>query len=85
MLLAEFDPARDAVINPDMVIKEVPDFPETVVSVFSHHLFHKILDFFGRKQIAATGRSTRLFIRKNALLFIRQDLARRPASAALKS
>ena len=54
MLLAEFDPARDAVINPDMVIKEVPDFPETVVSVFSHHLFHKILDFFGRKQIAAT-------------------------------
>lgn len=29
MLLAEFDPVKDAVINPDMVIKAVPDFPET--------------------------------------------------------
>lgn len=28
MLPAEFDPAKDAVIDPDMVIKAVPDFPE---------------------------------------------------------
>ena len=54
MLLAEFDPALNAVIDPDMVIKAVPAFLETVISVFSHHLFRAILDFFGGKQIAAT-------------------------------
>lgn len=45
MLLTEFDPARDAVINPDMIFHKVPDFPETLVSVFSHQPFKAVLDF----------------------------------------
>lgn len=54
MLLTEFDPARNAVIDPDMVHHEVPGFPETVVSIFSHQLFDTILDFLGGKVIAET-------------------------------
>ena len=54
MLLTEFDPARDAVINPDMIHSKVPDFPETLVSVFSHQLFKAVLDFLGGKVIAET-------------------------------
>ncbi len=54
MLLNEFDPAREAVINPDIVFKPVPDFPETVVSIFSHHLFDKIKAFLGGTPIAQT-------------------------------
>ena len=27
MLLEEFDPVREAVINPDMIYQPVPDFP----------------------------------------------------------
>ena len=55
MLLTEFDPARDAVINPDMIHSKVPNFPETLVSVFSHQLFNAVLDFLGGKVIAMTG------------------------------
>ena len=54
MLLTEFDPARDAVINPNMIHSKVPDFPETLVSVFSHQLFKAVLDFLGGKVIAET-------------------------------
>lgn len=54
MLLTEFDPIREAVINPDMVFKKIPDFPETLVSIFSHQLFHKIRDFLGGRVIAET-------------------------------
>ena len=43
MLLTEFDMDRDAVINPDMIHKPVEGFPETVVSIFSHTLFQKLL------------------------------------------
>ena len=39
MLLTEFDEARNAVITPDYAHPKLPDFPETMVSVFSHHLF----------------------------------------------
>lgn len=45
MLLTEFDPCREAVINPDIIHKKVPDFLETLVSVFSHQLFKAVLDF----------------------------------------
>jgi len=55
MLLTEFDSARDAVINPDMIHSEIPDFPETLVSVFSHQLFDAVLKFLGGKVIATTG------------------------------
>ena len=54
MLLTEFDPARDAVINPDMIHSKVQNFPETLVSVFSHQLFKTVLDFLGGKVIAET-------------------------------
>ena len=55
MLLTEFDFTRDAVINPDMIHSKVPDFPETLVSVFSHQLFDAVLKFLGGKVIAMTG------------------------------
>lgn len=55
MLLTEFDPARDTVINPDMIHQKMPDFPETLVSVFSHQLFNAVLEFLGGKVIAETG------------------------------
>lgn len=47
MILQEFDACRHAVIDPDMIFEPVPDFPETVVSVFSHDLFDRILAFLG--------------------------------------
>ena len=54
MLLCEFDPVKDAVINPDILHHPIPDFPETLVSVFSHQLFSAILEFLGGKKIAET-------------------------------
>ena len=46
MLLEQFDENRDAVINPDMIVERIPDFPEVTVSCFSHTLFYKMLEFF---------------------------------------
>lgn len=54
MLLTEFDFDKDAVINPDIVHKPIADFPETVVSIFSHHLFQRIVDALGGRKIAET-------------------------------
>lgn len=54
MLLREFDSERNAVINPDMIHVPVDGFPETVVSIFSHHLFHRIVEILGGKEIATT-------------------------------
>lgn len=54
MLLQEFDPTREAVINPDMLFRKIPDFPETLVSIFSHQLFEKIRDFLGGEVISET-------------------------------
>jgi len=54
MLLTEFDPAKRAVIDPDIVHHPIPDFPETVVSIFSHHLFGAIVRFLGGREIAQT-------------------------------
>lgn len=55
MLLTEFDPARNAVIDPDMIHQRVPGVPETLVSVFSHQLFKAVLEFLGGRVIAETG------------------------------
>ena len=52
MLLEEFDENKIAVINPDMIFQKIPDFPETVVSVFSHQLFDAIVRFLGGTVIA---------------------------------
>ena len=54
LLLSEFDTAYHAVIDPDIVIKAIPDFPETVVSVFSYQLFDVIREFLGGKILAHT-------------------------------
>lgn len=54
MLLQEFDPAKRAVINPDQMFHPIPDFPETLVSIFSHQLFWKILEFLDGEEIACT-------------------------------
>ena len=54
MLLTEFDHDRDAVINPDIVHKPVEGFPKTVISIFSHHLFDKIVQLLGGVKIAET-------------------------------
>jgi len=54
MLLTEFDETRNAVINPDYAHRKLPNFPETMVSVFSHHLFKALLAFFDAKIIAET-------------------------------
>lgn len=54
MLLTEFDPARNAVIDPDIMFKKIPGFPETVVSVFSHQLFDAVRSFLGGEVIAET-------------------------------
>ena len=53
-VLEQFDSCRDAVINPDMIYSPIPDFPETVVSIFSHQLFNKVLEFLGGKVIINT-------------------------------
>ncbi len=52
MLLAEFDPARSAVIDPEMVAKPVEHFPELTVSCFSKSLFDAVLSDFDAKKIA---------------------------------
>ena len=54
MLLTEFDMDRDAVINPDIIHKPVSDFPGTIVSIFSHHLFQRIVKLLGGREIAHT-------------------------------
>ena len=54
MLLEQFDPARHAVIDPDMVFHPIPNFPETVISIFSHQLFNAVVAFLGGRKIAET-------------------------------
>ncbi len=54
MLLKEFDHAKRAVINPDFIHQPIPDFPETVVSIFSHRLFDEIVRFLGGTEITQT-------------------------------
>lgn len=54
MLLQKFDHKKDAAINPEMIHRKVKNFPETVISVFSHHLFDRIVDFLCGKVIAFT-------------------------------
>ena len=45
MLLEEFDPSKEAVINPCMIHDKIPGFPETIVSAFSLMLFDRIVEF----------------------------------------
>ena len=54
MLLREFDRDNHAVIEPKMIFPPVADFPETVISVFSHELFHSLVEILGGKVISKT-------------------------------
>ena len=54
MLLEEFDFDKSAVIEPWFVHQPVEGFPETVVSIFHHMLFQRIVDFLDGKVIAET-------------------------------
>lgn len=45
MILEEFDTSKSAVINPDMIVPKIPDFPDVTVSCFSRQLFANMLDF----------------------------------------
>lgn len=54
LLLQEYDSAKHAVIDPGLAQAPIPDFPETVVSVFSHQLFDSVLGFLGGTKIAET-------------------------------
>lgn len=56
MLLEEFDPSKNAVIDPEMCVHgSVADFPEITVSCFSHHLYEAMVSFFQPVEIARVG------------------------------
>lgn len=52
MLLQEFDSCKKAVIDPDMLVERIDDFPEVTVSCFSKHLFDETLKLFRAVKIA---------------------------------
>lgn len=52
MILEEFDPTKKAVINPENIHDKIEGFPETVIAVFSWHLFDRINTFLSGTQIA---------------------------------
>lgn len=54
LILSEYDSTKNAVIDPGMLFQPIPDFPETLVSIFSHQLFQTIGSFLGTKVIAET-------------------------------
>lgn len=56
MLLHEFDPNKDAVINPEMLVNKIEDFPDVTVSCFSKKLFNNVLSFLIQNRLQ---RSTR--------------------------
>ena len=52
MLLEEFDREIDAVINPEMCVERIENFPEVTISCFSWNLFDSVLEAFDAKKIA---------------------------------
>lgn len=59
MLLNDFDENKDAIINPEMCVNKIDDFPEVTISCFSEKLFNNVLSAFEPKEIghvhSATG------------------------------
>ena len=53
MLLEEFDANKTAIINPDMCVEKIENFPEITISCFSEELFNEVLEFFRAKEIAS--------------------------------
>lgn len=58
MLLEEFEQTKNAVINPEMIVDQVENFPKVTVSCFSNPLFQAALSFFEPRQIGATHGAT---------------------------
>lgn len=52
MLLEEFDSNKCAVINPDMIVNKIGNFPEVTVSCFSEKLLNSVRDCLETKEIA---------------------------------
>ncbi len=51
MILEQFDSSRDAVINPEMTVEKIENFPEVTISCFSRKLFLNVLSTFESKLI----------------------------------
>ena len=51
MLLEEFDEDRGAVIDPQVLIERIKDFPEVTVACFSKELFESVLGMFESRVI----------------------------------
>ena len=51
MLLEEFDPTYDAIINPEMIVSWIDHFPEATVSCFSKYLFGSVLSLLDAEKI----------------------------------
>lgn len=58
MILEEYDTSKTAVINPDMIVKKIENFPNVTVSCFSHSLFSKLLEFFNPEVIGESHSAT---------------------------
>ena len=54
LLLHEFDPAADAVLNSQMCVDPIPHFPPVTVACFSHRLFEQALGYPYRESITWT-------------------------------
>lgn len=52
MILEEFDASKEAVINPEMILSKIDNFPEVTISCFSRHLFEQVLTYFEPKLLA---------------------------------
>ncbi len=52
MLLHDFDPHVNAVINPDMIVDPLPGMPRIAVSCFSRITFARMVEAFGGVQFA---------------------------------
>lgn len=52
MILEEFDPTKSAVINPEMIVQKIENFPDVTISCFSRQLFASLLSFFEPEKIA---------------------------------
>ena len=51
MLLNDFDENKDAIINPNMCVDRIDNFPEVTISCFSEKLFDNVLQLFDAKEI----------------------------------
>lgn len=54
MLLKEFDPNPNAVINPRFTKEDFPNFPKITISVFSDVLFEEVLELLDHEVITET-------------------------------